>query len=164
MAAMGRPTKLTEELTKVLCDAIRAGNYRNVACAVAGISQATFSVWMRSTEPEYLAFQASVDEAEAQCEARLVAIVARDAAKDARMALELLGRKYPERWAVAVRNRVAGFDGGPIVFSPVSPLDYTQLTTEELQTLERLSLKAAAGSGDTDNVSYLGDAGGTLPA
>ena len=39
---MGRPSKLTPEVTKRLTEAIRAGNYYEAACGYAGIGYSTF--------------------------------------------------------------------------------------------------------------------------
>jgi hypothetical protein len=45
MAKVGRPPKLTAEIREKIVNAIRAGNFRNVA-----------SAWMARTEPEYRDF------------------------------------------------------------------------------------------------------------
>ena len=41
----GHPLTLTPEVAKKICDAIRAGNYRFVAAAWAGIPKRTFRRW-----------------------------------------------------------------------------------------------------------------------
>jgi uncharacterized Fe-S cluster-containing radical SAM superfamily protein len=43
---MGRPSKLTPEVQEKICNAIRAGNYYEAACAYAGIDYSTFRRWM----------------------------------------------------------------------------------------------------------------------
>ncbi len=43
----GRPSKLSPELTRVICDAIRLGGYIETAVAYAGLSKETFYQWMK---------------------------------------------------------------------------------------------------------------------
>jgi hypothetical protein len=47
LTAGGRPSKLTDDLQKRLCDAIAAGNYRKPACKSVGIDYSTFLRWMQ---------------------------------------------------------------------------------------------------------------------
>ena len=47
---MGRPSKLTPEVTKRLTEAIRAGNYYEAACAYSEIHYSTFRKWMQKGE------------------------------------------------------------------------------------------------------------------
>ena len=50
----GRPAKLTPEIQRRLCAALRAGNTREAAAEYAGIGRATFYEWMgRGCDPTY---------------------------------------------------------------------------------------------------------------
>lgn len=50
----GRPIKLTPEIQRRLCDALRTGNTRTAAAAHAGIGRATFTEWMRrGRDPQF---------------------------------------------------------------------------------------------------------------
>ena len=47
---MGRPSKLTPEVQDRIARAITAGNYQDTAAQYAGISPATFYLWMQKAE------------------------------------------------------------------------------------------------------------------
>lgn len=46
----GRNTKLTPEVTRIICDAIRNGAFDYVAAQAAGISRVTFINWMNAAQ------------------------------------------------------------------------------------------------------------------
>lgn len=99
---MGRPSKLTPEVQKRLCDAIRAGNYYEAACAYAGIDYSTFRRWMKKGEGQkrgkYREFCEAVTRAELEAEARLVAQWQQHMPNDYRAIRDFLERRFPERW------------------------------------------------------------------
>jgi transposase len=101
---MARPTKLTSLVQDRLCNAIRAGNYYETACAYAGISYSTFREWMirgearRSGSP-FLEFLEAVRAAEAEAEMAVVALWQRHIPDNWQAARDFLARRYPERWA-----------------------------------------------------------------
>ena len=163
---MGRPSKLTPELQDRIVRAIRAGNYASTAVKAAGIAESTFYRWLSSVENDYQEFQEAVQKAEAEAEQRNVAIIESAAPKNWQAAAWWLERKFFDRWGRKERRELSGLDGGPFkhVLAEETSLDYTQLTMEELQTLERLNLKAAGGAAGADNVSDLADPGGAVPA
>lgn len=105
----GRPTLLTDEVADLLVASLRYGNYVTVASRSAGISWATFKVWMvrgREGEEPYAALRERVEKARAEGQVRLVAIVAKAAETDWRAANWLLERQWPDQWgAVSVRVR-----------------------------------------------------------
>jgi len=51
--AVGRPSKLTDELERRLCDALRAGNHLEVAARYAGVSRSTLHRWL-AVRPEHV--------------------------------------------------------------------------------------------------------------
>jgi len=90
---------------KRLCDAIRAGNYYEAACAYAGIDYSTFRRWMKKGEEQkrgkYREFCEAVTRAELEAEARLVAQWQQHMPNDYRAIRDFLERRFPERWSKA---------------------------------------------------------------
>src|ERR1044072_1100662 len=103
---MGRKTKLTPEVGEKIVKLISAGNYRETACAAAGIDARTLRNWLKwgaeGTEP-YATLSAEMEEAEGSAEARHVLTLVSASKEDWRAAAWFLSRKWPERWA---ENRV----------------------------------------------------------
>ncbi len=99
----GRPTALTAELTGLICQSIREGNYRDVAAVWAGISVRTLRDWCTraSREPGGIheEFLRAVLEAEQAAEMAMVAVVVESAKVDTQNARWYLERKFPQRWA-----------------------------------------------------------------
>jgi hypothetical protein len=99
-----------------ILDMIRAGNHPKIAAAFGGIKGATLATWLSYGQefipsddeflraevvPEmlvYVDFLIQVETAAASSEMELVTIVRRAALKDGRLALDLLDRRFPERW------------------------------------------------------------------
>ena len=79
---MGRP-KLDPATTQRVVDLIRAGNYLEVAATAAGIHRSTLYRWMRHGRDQkrgrYRKFLNQVEKAQAEAEARDVAIIAKAA-------------------------------------------------------------------------------------
>lgn len=92
---MARPTKYTPETAKKVCDAIRAGNYKEAAARYAGLNPETVNQWLR----RYPEFSAMVHEAEAAAEVRIVAQWQQQIPQNWQAAKDFLARRYPERWA-----------------------------------------------------------------
>jgi hypothetical protein len=94
MAICGRPTKLTPQTVRIICQELRRGATRREAAATAGISCSTLYAWMRDGRENaagYYAFFRRVRDAETcywrQYDAR------REAASGARKAaLEFIER------------------------------------------------------------------------
>jgi transposase len=99
---MGRPSKLTPEVTKRLTEAIRAGNYYEAACGYAGIHYSTFRKWMQKGETaksgKFKEFFDAVTRAEYEAEVRMVAQWQKQMPEDYRAIRDFLERRYPERW------------------------------------------------------------------
>ena len=84
------PSKLNPKVQKRIYQAIRAGNYKEVACQFAGISGTTLRNWVNKGKEAYAKgddkniyyhFLKGLEEAEAEAEVRNVAIVQRAAEK-----------------------------------------------------------------------------------
>jgi transposase-like protein len=117
MGRAGRPSKLTEEVTARVVQALQGGNYRKVAAEWAGISSTVFREWMilgkKRPNSKHGEFRRRVLEAERTAEIRVVALVMKAAAEDPRHGEWWLARKFPERWADKTRIKGAVELSGP---------------------------------------------------
>lgn len=108
----GRPSKLTPQTQKKICDAISQGNYRQVAAEWAGITYRIFYDWMKKgrsdSSGKYCDFFHAVVEAEKAAEIRCVGLVMEAAANDARHAEWWLERKAHKRWGRKDRLETKG--------------------------------------------------------
>ena len=115
----GRPSKLTPEITKRICDLVRAGNYLEVAAAVCGINKDTLFEWLkrgaRSSRGPYKRFSDSVDIALAEAEINDVNALDKAANADWRVPAWRLERKHPTRWGRMDRQEISGPGGGPVL-------------------------------------------------
>lgn len=115
---MARPTRCTPEVVKRVADAIRGGNYANVAARYAGIGERSFYKWMErgaTGEEPYAQFRQAVKDAEAQAEVRNVALIQQAAQAGTWQASAwYLERRYPARYGRRDRLEHSGPDGGPI--------------------------------------------------
>src|SRR5262249_29102627 len=108
MATGGRKSKLTPERQEKILGALLAGNLFSTACRYAGIAEQTGYEWLargegkdprgRTKATVYAKFAEAVRGAEARAEVHAVAIVWQGFADNPRLALDFLGRRYPERW------------------------------------------------------------------
>lgn len=112
----GRPTILTPDLQKRIANLIRTGLYPSVAAQICGVSGRVFFDWMqrargehptRDSTPALRAFADEVEIAIAQSEGWHQGQVHKFIAGDksvsmgqARLALEVLSRRWPERHAL----------------------------------------------------------------
>jgi transposase len=144
---VARPTKLTAQLEEKVVQAIRAGNYAEIACRAAGIAPSTFYRWLergeRETDGIHNHFTQAVRLAEAEAEVHAVALVRRAMSDDWRAALAYLERRHPARWRRHSSTELTGPNGGPI--RSEQRLDLSGLSDEELTLLQQLYARAAAG-------------------
>jgi hypothetical protein len=112
----GRPTTLTTEKSKRICDAIRAGNFFSTACVLAGISENTARAWIargqgkargRTANVEFAQFAQDVEAAEAHREAYAVQQARAAGERDWKFWLAFLARTTPERWSPIERHLIA---------------------------------------------------------
>ena len=95
----GGKTKLTNHRAAVILHAIGSGCYRETAAELAGIKAETLSHWMSWAGEPYETFQRLVRRAEADLEARMVSCLTSQADVRPELALAILERKFPQRWA-----------------------------------------------------------------
>lgn len=148
-----RPRKLTPELQKKICDAIRLGNFRDIAAEYVGVSERTMRYWTaRGRDDEdgaYVDFLRAVVQAEREAEVKMVNIVTLAATEDARHAHWWLERKCHERWGRKDRIAVTGKDDGPIQTNvTVTHADLTKLTDDELAALESIAARLTGPAED----------------
>lgn len=119
-----------------LCQALAAGNFRNVAAEWSGIGVRTFRDWMKRGKEQktgpYRDFRRRVLEAEKQAEIRVVGLVMKAAAEDPKHGEWWLERKFPERWGRR-DVRVVGDDKRPVSVSH----GLGQLTRDELLAIAK---------------------------
>jgi transposase len=132
--AIGRPSKLTPELTKKLCDAIKAGNYYDTACQYVGIDYSTFRRWMnrgdKAKTGEFYDFCNAIKKAEAEAEYRMVALWQQQVADDWKASRDFLERRYPDKWG---RKQEVKADIKQRNIN--AELDLSGFTTEELRKI-----------------------------
>ena len=99
----GRPSALTPEVQRRLCDAIAAGNTRNDAAEYAGVGESTLRRWLaqgrRRRSGKFRALLAAVKKAEADAVVRNVAIIQKAAATSWQAAAWWLERKRDADWS-----------------------------------------------------------------
>ena len=109
------PSKLNPKVQKRIYQAIRAGNYKEVACQFAGICSTTLRNWVskgKQSESKgndncvYYHFLKGLEEAEAEAEVRNVAIVQRAAEKQWQASAWMLERRHPDRWSRNDKHRL----------------------------------------------------------
>jgi len=97
--SQGGKTKLTNHRAAIILHAISCGCYRETAAELASIKAETLSHWMGWTGEPYESFQRLVRKAEAGLESRMVTILTGQAEVRPELALAILERKFPQRWA-----------------------------------------------------------------
>lgn len=115
----GAPYKITAEIQTKLINALKGGNFIQIACDYAGIAYSTFYDWLHRGEKgqkEFVEFSNAVREALSQGEMKLVVTLDKFATgrpaqfdsqgrliqeaiyPDWKCALAMLERKFPQRW------------------------------------------------------------------
>jgi transposase len=99
----GRPSALTPEVQRRVCEAIAAGNTRHDAAEYAGVGASTVRCWLargrRQSRGKFQAFLAAVKKAEADAVVRNVAIIQNAAKTKWQAAAWWLERKRGEDWS-----------------------------------------------------------------
>lgn len=135
----GKPTKLTPERQAKIVEAVKAGNYLEVAAALAGVSVSALHSWKSKGELQtsgaYHDFVEAINQAKSIAEASAVVAVRQQFGADWRAAAWFLEHGWTRpRWASALK------------------IDLSRLEDHEIA--EALALAAADpssdGAGDTD--------------
>ena len=108
-------TKLTPQIQEEIVKRLKVGCYAKLAAAAIGICERTYYYWLErglraqklrdlnkkvpKKEKIFLQFLQSVRQAEAEGEVAITAMIYSHVKDDWRAGMELLARKYPERWA-----------------------------------------------------------------
>jgi hypothetical protein len=90
----GRPPKRSPETVQKILEKIRKGLSLRSAAAAGGISVASLHEW-RKQDPD---FEAAVQQAMSDSEESLFDLAKAGAAKDGRIALMMLARRFPDDW------------------------------------------------------------------
>lgn len=146
----GAPSKFSPDVAARVIQALRGGNYRNVAAAYAGIHYTTLRKWLIDAEKpdapqELIDFANAVEKAEADAEVADLALIRRAAQdKDWRAAAWIRERRSPERWGRrdATKVEVSGPAGGPVQVDVGGVVAGDVLAIVALQN--RLAAKAAS--------------------
>jgi len=107
LGLVGRPRKLTVELTDQVCTMLRSGVPMTIACAAVGVAYPTYSGWLRDERPEFQRFKERTEEAQAFGTAKLVAAIAASAPSTWQAAGWMLERTQPETFARITQRELA---------------------------------------------------------
>lgn len=119
----GRHTKLTPEMVERIFDMLQTGTHPKTVALASGIAVSTYQGWMRQgrddmsnglTTPHTVLVEV-VEEGEARAEMMYAAIVMNAASRDAKFAIEMLKRRWPDRWSEHKRHEHTGPDGEQLV-------------------------------------------------
>ncbi len=101
----GRPSKLTPELQRQICDLLRAGNYVETVCDYVGIEYKTYynwrnrgeRAWQVDIEAGYVEFLHAVKKAVSEVEILTIADL-RSGPMNWQAKAWWLERRHPDRW------------------------------------------------------------------
>lgn len=106
---MPRP-KLDPAITHRLVDLIRAGNSLETAATACGIHRTSLHRWLRHGKAQqrgrYFRFFEAIEKAQAEAEARDVALIAKAATEDWKAAAWRLERRFPRKYGPRVQLAV----------------------------------------------------------
>jgi hypothetical protein len=126
VARTGRPSKLTPEITALICDYIDRGAYVEVAAQACGIGRATLYRWLKENED----FQDAVKTARAKAMVASIAMV-RSGESGWQGSAWYLERVYPTLYASDRKKKR-------------SEIELNNAKLAEMKTLEELLSKASA--------------------
>ena len=112
---MSRPTKLTNEKIERIGMLIRAGHYFKTAAQACGISETRFyDMKAKGAKASSGIYRRLYDECkQAEADSELI-LLDRVLAGGPKGALEVLKRRFPERWGDRHRLEHSGPNGGPL--------------------------------------------------
>lgn len=124
---IGRPSKLTPEITAKICDHIDSGAYVEVAAQACGIGRTTLYRWLKDNED----FRDAVKTARANAMVASIRMV-RSGEQGWQGSAWYLERTYPALYAADRKKKRA-------------EIELTKAKTAESKTLEELISKASVG-------------------
>lgn len=139
----GQPCKLTPELSRKICDAIRMGCSLTVAARCVGVSLDSLQRW-RTLGPQgkepYASFLRDYEQAEAECKQTLLTIMYAAAPSDYRAARDVLRMRWPDEFG----QRFDRFDGQGVTFiieinlgpKALKPAAIPEVTADDAQAIE----------------------------
>jgi transposase len=120
---VGRPSSLTPEVQRKICEAVAAGNYYQAAAAYGGITYSCLLKWMqhgrKARRGKFFQFFRAVKKAEAEAEVRMVAQWQKQIPDNWPAARDFLARRFPKRWGPKDRHEVTGANGKAILIQTV---------------------------------------------
>ena len=146
----GRPSKLTDEVERIVCDTIRAGASIQAAAARAGVGLTTIEEWRRRglgtderpKTPRLARFARAFEQAMADAEMRLVGYIDAAARGDNfspqwNGAAWLLKNRHPDRYSDKTEVKHSGS-----VERPAERPNMSKYTEDELAQLEAIERAA----------------------
>ena len=105
---MGRPTKLTPETQKRICDAIKVGATYELAAQYGRVTYNTLNEWMKLGEAaksgRFFEFYEAVKSAEGEAAIKWLAVIDKAAAEAWQAAAWKLERRYPNSYGRSVQD------------------------------------------------------------
>lgn len=105
---MGRPSKLTPDTQKRICDAIRVGATYELAAQYGRVTYNTFNEWMKRGEAarsgRFFEFYEAVKSAEGEAAIKWLAVIDKAAADSWQAAAWKLERRYPNDYGRTVQD------------------------------------------------------------
>lgn len=118
-----KPTRLTAATSRLIRDALRAGNYLETAASLADVGRSTIFAWIKNGRADlddgkrstlHARFVIDVDNAIADAERAMLNEITAHRINDWRSTAWRLERRHPDRWGPKQRLEHTGVDGGPI--------------------------------------------------
>jgi hypothetical protein len=134
---MARPTKLTPEVQKQICEAIRHGATFDAAAQSAGVAYETFNEWRKDTRIKFVKFSEAVKRAEADGQLDLLERIETAGKNDWRSAAWVLEHRHKKDFGAAVDVTSKGEKLGA---------DDTDTKAEILRKLDGIAAATGAGN------------------
>lgn len=152
MGHAGRPSLLTQEVQDKICQALRAGNFRKASAEWAGVSPRVFRDWMelgrKRPKSRYGEFRRAVIQAEKGAEILAVGKIMAAAQEDVEHFKWWITHRH-RHWAIKQKIEHSGDPKRPVRIE--AEMDLRNLSDDDLETLERIALKAEAASAEDDS-------------
>lgn len=122
-----KPTKLTPDVAKAICESVRRGNYLTTAAQKAGVHRNTVYLWLEKAQrgdgDPYESFAHQLEVAKAEAEAEAVEMIREAAYDDWKAAKFWLERALPQRWGEVVAKEGADDEQRPVIHVQVQDLE-----------------------------------------